>query len=133
MLLVKRMLLLCTLKFKWPVGVTQSLLTRVAPLQVQTIPRLELLGALLLSRLLTSVTSALSSELALNPPICFTDSKVALFWIRGCDKEWRQFVKNRVREIQQFTCGCTVLGRRTLQTHHQGEQICLKLQMTLCG
>ena len=53
--------------------------TRVAPLQVQTIPRLELLGALLLSRLLTSVTSALSSELTLNPPICFTDSKVALF------------------------------------------------------
>ena len=50
--------------------------TRAAPLQVQTIPRLELLGALLLSRLLTSVTSALSSEPTLNPPICFTDSKV---------------------------------------------------------
>ena len=77
--------------------------TRVAPLQVQTIPRLELLGALLLSRLLTSVTSALSSELTLNSPICFTDSKVALFWIRGCDKKWRQFVENRIREIRQLT------------------------------
>ena len=52
---------------------------RAAPLEVQTIPQLELLGALLLSRLLTSVTSALSSELTLNPPICFTDSKVTLF------------------------------------------------------
>eukprot|EP00731_Ephydatia_muelleri_P009394 Em0004g1732a len=105
MLLVKRMLLLCTLKFRWPAGVTQKFVaakTRVAPLQVQTIPRLELLGALLLSRLLTSVTSALSSELTLNSPICFTDSKVALFWIRGCDKKWRQFVENRIREIRQL-------------------------------
>ena len=56
--------------------------TRVSPLQDHSIPRLELLGALLLSRLLSSVCIALSKELKLGPPSCFTDSKVALFWIK---------------------------------------------------
>ena len=43
--------------------------TRVSPLQERSIPRLELLGALLLSRLLTSVSAALMVELQLDPPI----------------------------------------------------------------
>ena len=73
--------------------------TRVAPLNKQTIPRLELLAALLLSRLLSSVASALGPELVLGEPVCYTDSKIALFWIRRYEKEWRQFVQNRVNEI----------------------------------
>ena len=77
--------------------------TRVSPLQDDSIPCLELLGALLLSRLLSSVCIALRKELKLGPPSCFTDSKVALFWIRGYECEWRQFVENRVREIRQLT------------------------------
>ena len=74
--------------------------TRVAPLQSQTIPRLELLSAFLLSKLVSSVTSSLSStlpELALK---CYTDSQVALFWILGISKEWKPFVNNRVKEIR---------------------------------
>ena len=62
--------------------------TRVSPLEEHSIPRLELLGALLLSRLQASVSAALMVELELDPPTCFTDSKVALFWIKGHDKEW---------------------------------------------
>ena len=31
---------------------------------------------------------------------CYTDSQVALFWIRGTTKEWKPFVNNRVREIR---------------------------------
>ena len=49
--------------------------TRVAPLNTQWIPRLELLAALLLSRLLSSVASALGPELVLGEPVCYTDSK----------------------------------------------------------
>ena len=60
--------------------------TRVAPVQRQTVPRLELLSALLLARLISSVTEGLASQLTLNPPRCFTDSKVALFWICGLSK-----------------------------------------------
>jgi len=64
-----------------------------------TIPRLELLSALLLSRLIDSVHAALEPELQLDDPVCFSDSKVALFWIQGTRHEWKQFVENRVNTI----------------------------------
>ena len=76
--------------------------TRVAPLSAQTIPRLELLAALLFARLLSSVLHALQMEQSLKEPLCFTDSKITLFWIKGSDKMWRQFVQNRVIEIQSL-------------------------------
>lgn len=74
--------------------------TRVSPLGGVTIPRLELLSALLLSKLMVSIQDALKSELRLSDPVCYTDSKVSLYWIRGCDQEWRQFVENRVISIR---------------------------------
>ena len=76
--------------------------TRVASVQRQTVPRLELLSALLLARLISSVTEGLASQLTLSPPRCFTDSKVVLFWICGLSKEWKQFVQNRVNEIRKL-------------------------------
>ena len=76
--------------------------SRVSPLKPQTIPRLELMGALLLARLIVSTTNSLSSELKLDPPVCYTDSKITLFWLRGIDKDWKPFVHNRVKEIRQL-------------------------------
>ena len=76
--------------------------SRVSPMQELTIPRLELLSALLLARLLTSVAKALKDQIQLTPPVCYLDSKVAYHWIRGTDKRdksWRPFVQNRVNEI----------------------------------
>ena len=58
--------------------------TRVAPLQPQTIPRLELLSAFLLSKLISSVAYYLSFTLGCR---CYTDFQVALYWIRGTTKE----------------------------------------------
>jgi len=75
--------------------------TRVAPLRTQTIPRLELLSAFLLSKLVTSVMEALSLNLPQISVRCYTDSLVALFWIRGTTKEWRPFVKTTVSEIHR--------------------------------
>jgi hypothetical protein len=66
--------------------------TRVSPLKEQMIPRLELLFALLLTRLMVSITHSLECELQLSPPRCFTDSTVALCWIKGTDKSWKPFV-----------------------------------------
>ena len=73
----------------------------MAPIRGQTIPRLELLGALLLAKLLSSVTNALKMELSLGSPVCFTDSKVTLHWITG-NREWKQFVQNRVNCIREL-------------------------------
>ena len=50
--------------------------TRVAPLAQLTIPRLELLSALLLARLITTVSKSLSTRVELMEPNCFTDSKL---------------------------------------------------------
>ncbi|XP_065902306.1 uncharacterized protein [Dysidea avara] len=76
--------------------------TRVSPVERQTIPRLELLSALLLANLMASVLTALEREITFSSITCFTDSKVALYWIRGVEKEWKQFVQNRVIEIRRL-------------------------------
>ena len=75
--------------------------TRVAPLQAQTIPRLELLSAFLLSKLIVAVSDSLQPTLSQLEISCFTDSQVALYWIRGISKEWKPFVQNRVNEIRK--------------------------------
>ena len=77
--------------------------TRVAPLKEQTIPRLELLSAVLLSKLMTNVSQALNHELSLGQTSYFTNSKVALYWIKGRRKEWQPFVQNRVKQIRSLT------------------------------
>ena len=55
-------------------------------LKQHMIPRLELLSALLLVRLMSNVTQAPQEELQLSQPCCFTDSTVALYWITEVDK-----------------------------------------------
>jgi hypothetical protein len=94
--------------------------TRVSPLKEQTIPRLELLSALLLARLLVTVAQSLEGEIELSPPRCFTDSTVALFWILGTDKTWKPFVENRVHEIRKLLPPHTALGVTTQQISRQG-------------
>ena len=74
--------------------------TRVAPLSKQSIPRLELLSVLNLSRLITTVEKALEPLVEIDKVQCWTDSLAALYWIRGMDKEWKTFVENRVKEIR---------------------------------
>ena len=75
---------------------------RVSPISGQTIPRLELLAALLLAKLMASVLSSLELELTLAQPTSHDDSKAALYWILGSDKEWKQFAQNRVSEIRKL-------------------------------
>ena len=64
--------------------------TRVAPVKQQSIPRMELLSALVLSRLMVSAQSSLEHEMPLLRTKCFTDSQVALYWIRGVEKAQRK-------------------------------------------
>ena len=52
---------------------------RVSPVSKQTIPRLELLSALLLAKLIAAVSAALEPDITLSEVTCFTDSKVSLY------------------------------------------------------
>ena len=76
--------------------------TRVTSVLGVTIPRLELLSSLLLSKLLTGIQAALQLELSLDDPMCFTDSKASLYRIKGVQHEWKQFVENRLIAIRSL-------------------------------
>lgn len=76
--------------------------TRVAPITRATTPRVELLSALVLARLIKSVYQALQPTLKISKTYCWLDSEIALWWTAGTGKKFKTFVQNRVREIQEL-------------------------------
>ena len=77
--------------------------TRVAPMNGETIPRLELLGALILARLINTVLAAFDGTLKVDSICCWLDSQIALWWIWGVSREFKQFIQNRVIKIRRLT------------------------------
>ena len=73
--------------------------SRLAPLKQETIPRLELLGALLLCRLMLLVRNSLKDELLFDNVYYWCDSKIGLAWLKSTNKEFKAFIENRVTEI----------------------------------
>ena len=73
---------------------------RVAPVKKVTLPRLELLAAVLGCRILRFTLRAL--ELPSNTRYaCYSDSQIALAWIKSDTHKLKTFVANRVQEIQE--------------------------------
>lgn len=71
--------------------------TKVAPVKQVSIPRLELCGAVLLSKLLMEVATVFNIEK--RNIHAWTDSTVVLAWLNNHPSKWSVFVANRVSEI----------------------------------
>ena len=85
--------------------ITSSLVsskTRIAPIGGETIPRLELLAALILSRLMKSVREALGPALEIKNCCAWSDSKIVIWWLCSESKVLKSFVQNRVNEIRKL-------------------------------
>jgi len=74
---------------------------RLAPIKRVTLPRLELLAALIATRLLRYFCQATEYDISKATP--WSDLTIALAWGRGDPKSWKTFVCNRVTQILEYT------------------------------
>ena len=74
--------------------------TRVAPVRKISLPRLELMAAVITARLCIYVKDAI--DCPISRIVCWTDNSSTLHWIRGSASQWKPFVANRVIEIQSL-------------------------------
>ena len=76
--------------------------TKIVSLKKLSIPRLELLGCVLLNKVLKDVLVALKGRVSLDFVYCWSDSEVALCWVEEKEKCWKSWVENRVVSIRNI-------------------------------
>ena len=76
--------------------------SKIAPLKGETIPRLELMAALTLAQLISSVHKALSNSCDIQNIFCWSDSQVVLYWIHDDTKLQTPFVQTRLKQLRSL-------------------------------
>ena len=81
--------------------------TKVVPIEKKTltIPKLELMACLLLSRLLKSVINSLHAVYEISDVICWTDANDCVHWINNVEKIRKKFVQSKIEEIRKNVPG----------------------------
>ena len=79
--------------------------TRVKPVKVVTLPRMELLGTLLGSRVLEFLNEEVFKSAIKR--FVWTDSTIALGWIVSSSSRYKPFVGNRIAEVQRTLSACS--------------------------
>ena len=77
--------------------------TKFAPIQLVSIPRLELLSCLLLAESVAIVWESLRASLTIRNIICWSDSIDPLHWIKGTHKKRKLLIQNKVQQIRKLT------------------------------
>ncbi|XP_025193649.1 uncharacterized protein LOC112593471 [Melanaphis sacchari] len=80
--------------------------TKLAPTKAITIPRLELNAALLLARWLRRIRDILSSQLNIISVRAWSDSMVALSWLKVPHESFKIYISNRVHKIHTLLPDC---------------------------
>jgi hypothetical protein len=91
---------------------------------------LELLGCLLLSRLITQIVTSLNNRVGIDAILCWSDSEVALSWIRGKEKSWKPWVENRVVEIRKVVDRS---GWRYVKTELNPADVPTRMRSDICA
>ena len=73
--------------------------TRLSPLKAMSIPRTELIGAVIGLRLTKQISSAL--EIPLSQATFWVDSMNVIYWIHGQSRNYKPLVSHRVGEIHE--------------------------------
>ena len=73
--------------------------TRVVGVDCQTMPRAELMAALLGSKLVNKVMESMDIK-DFTKVTCWGDSSCTLTWVKGRPEDYKQWVANRIKQIQ---------------------------------